>query len=822
MNRAAPTCALLTLGAAAAFGGPPAPVPTRVAAPVAAPAAEGVRAGALPGLAMPFTSARIADLASRLQLTDEQRQVFWAAHRQYLSDFAALRAEGFTAYVPLFLAVRGIPVTSAEPETITAFLKQRRRLEGGLERLDTALFSAMALAAGGTPPPLVSARRQRERARLVTDPMMGACFIREGHVNVSEILRATAGPEAAEARRGDLEAYELELNRNLAQLHSALAQMLADWAVTLSQTPELRTGGAGRTALRSVAKAWTELAGPQRAAFDQYLAVNRRTVQRLLQSLPDPQAQAFRSAYLLREYGPSTVRGESVIATFEAAASRPEIDADKRALILSRLEDYRKHWEVAREDRIAVLEEQQASRILGIEGMMTGLPASDPNRAVIEATRLRREALMFIRETLGDQAARTVFAATLVEPEPLTGGTVDRWDDLDALERALARLPLPPLSTGGQLESVVATLGLRDEQQPLVEVLKARCLAEYANLEATSYRDLKRINFGVARREQPDGTVVVRGASPQEVDAAGDLLRQALERSAAIDAAFFDDLARILEPAQAELIWRCRFERQCRIAAACDVSPGDLGSVEATVSLGAVVDAAGLEPAHRVRAVEILGAEAAAMTGRLSNFLDLRAENWRLLWLKRAWSDPELRADDQAIHDAALACEVAIARLMEHRRALARENRRLLLILADGLDPAESTSLAAAYRREAFPAVFARHDQMELLLQGAAPLDAQWRAAAEQLCAEMVAVQQAWDERGWKCDPAELATLRCQMTQLLFDRDEINWHAAERAPAADEERAGPATAIPGPIPGPGTRPPRRARTPRWGAPAGPA
>lgn len=756
---------------------------------------------------MPISGAEIEQWLTSKSFTEDDRRQLIASHDHYKLRFAELRQEHFNTYIPMFLDLSSIPMYTPRHKIVDKYLQIYNRLQVAIKRLDMELFDALEKTAlPSTASLLERMRDKRNRDRLMADPLMREWFIAESFVDlvaISEKLDLTG--EQYNTSNAVLNTYSLKLTKIIKRLNSATLDIRNKWVKLARDNDKLRGGDstdevAQRQMQYAIARAWADVIDNYaRSIIDDYLLLNKRTMNKIAETLPTTKLRQFRRLYITAEYGNALSMSYDLERILEVVVQQLDVDHEEYSSIRSELPKYQRQLVFLETNLIERKEWEHQRTLPGLPGIKVQAQSTTPMSAALwqtEELRLRREMMAFMKAKIGSQELATLHADL---------GFVGNERNLRRREKqvitpysgmnerkSLSAMHLPAVMSKRTIAFYSPMLGLTESQISAVDILYSEYKQAYIDGIEDNIRELRAIRFGIDRREREDGSIRIGHASPIEVERATSLTQRVWKTSAELDQTFFDRLD-LISTVHGNIsdIWKARLDRLfevCTVRVRKNIS--GIGSDELSLNLIRILEEAELEAETIPRVVRQLASVSDEFGILLNQIREARIDAWSARLMYLSWSDREFVNEQQPPEAWSINCDNAENRLASKSRALIQLLRRTITLMIKASDSSGAEQLEMCYNKYAFPDVFARREQIlrELnLSQSLANLTNQQHVQLENIastvmsrcdiiCNEMIGIHKSWDEIEWTQDYVNKAKLRYRMDQMVFDYHELEWY----------------------------------------------
>ncbi len=696
----------------------------------------------------PISTRNLAAWFERLDTTADQRTAILALHDEYLTQCRRLRD---TRIQQLLDRDREVYATS-QPGLLIArddladFLRDRDAIAGSLAALDANLFTNIAALFGESAQPILESMRfERECNRLIANKFLTPWLSRLSSEGWEEVvIRAELSQDEIAVVQIHLDAHYRALAPILRRLTETVNRQLVSYIENLAERGFARR--AGVPAMEDpverepmLAAWWEEIASTR----DQVRDVARARVEaaaEIARELSPPAATRFRT------FLPYFIRGMVLDSTltrasehFEELLKRSDLSEDQRGAIQDAYAQWSANWG-------AILDQSARDSVEDTAGatMWSGEPMHSPEwqanvrergerqRAQLES--INAAAIETLKSIVGPNEVESVAAALKARSD---AQRQERRENPDTILEMVnidngAMTFLPPQVTRADVDRLIQ-FGELDEAT-------TEQVRETHDLYFTALREFTATGFDAVRAEP----VVIRideaaphGRAPTvEELARGEQARDdVIERLRNVEAKFLSDLQSIVGNDDALALMRMHRDYRAY---------GDYlgwwmehtyrGYSERTANLVEVVEDADISAQSRTYAREFLFQRAdsisAALRAQYEAHMSHQHEEWNQY---RGWEEIRASAgtsaEQAAMWDASGLKEsrgAAVDSLQAARTALIDLNRRIVEEITAAIGEHSRTDaemLRRAYRRNAYPGVYADPDFAGPILERALSLD---------------------------------------------------------------------------------------------------
>jgi len=700
----------------------------------------------------PISTADLIEWFEELSATADQRAAILALHDEYLAKCRELRDGRMQELLDRDREIyaTGQPSILIARDDLASFLREREAAAAALATLDRALLAQARelLDADAQQPILESIAIERECARLAANKLLQPWFSRVQRLDFDEAFQQAG---LTEEEIASLEAEMTAHHRALAPALSRLAQMVDRQLVAYVEN--LAARGYARNpavpALEDYAErepllaAWWEELEPVRPAVKDVIRVQVETAGRIARSLPFQSATRFRITlpYLMRAVAldSNMTRGSTIL---EESLQNPELTDEERNQILAIYAEWSANWGAIIDQSARDAVEDSAG-----ETYWAGEPMHTPEWRAKITERAERQFAQFdaanaaalegLRAIIGTEPADAIAAAVKARSE---AQRQERRENPDTILEMVnlshaAYLFLPPQVTKADINRFIELAGLDEPGAEAVREAHDRYLAALREFSATGFDAMRAdpvdIRIDEVARQGLPPTLAELERGEKARDAVIQQLRELEEQFIA------DVEARVRIEAGEEALALQRLHRGYRAEAEYLGSWMDVthwGYSERCANLVEVVEDADISAASRARAREHLLLHSDAINAAVVAHYEAHKAHVHEGWVQqRTWHDIReagTPTDEQVViweeggwKDSKAA---AAARLREARTGLIDVNRRIVTEIAAAIHEISQTDaemLRRAYRREAYPAVYADPTFTGALLERALTLD---------------------------------------------------------------------------------------------------
>ena len=744
----------------------------------------------------PISTPELIRYADRLQLSDEQRQAFTTFHDAYKREFKALRDGEIAEFMGELQAIQG---TMPSREELHRVIKRMGDLLDRVERVDRRLFDDLStILTDEQIVELPRVRTARARTRYMSNQMSFAITGGSGLADLSRMVEDLDELSADERMRLDplLRPYEAKLTSESEKIYRGTMSM---W---LDIFDRVLDAGFDESAIQDPERAaefqafmmevFAEVSGKVRKRAADVVALNRRTYQLMMQQLEPSSARRLQRSFMSEQYRNMPSMLVHTDAALDAAAAIDDITPEQQAEVDAIVRQYEQTLRRVLREGMDLADEMNASR----DPFQAVMPAEDSMERLRELQAEIRaayaEVFPRIGDVIGEELATRVATGGAAPPVEAPATEVVQ---AETLEQAWQIDPFVAAAISRRdMGAMMDRLGLEGDERSLATSLHETYREAYAAFGQDELRAITTITSSLWR-QSPDGGY----ESPDDstIDALLQARRHAIRRLDEIEEAFFDDLdvAVLDEASRARLPQVRRARERQRYATSSNLGMGSslvgYRSHEGTIDLLALaetLDDVTLESSDALDAYEV------ELIDILKRRRDGEVEQgsaqvrWNVVASEITNSGQPNAFQDRYIEvmgpseETIRACELAMRDL----------NRRTLALLSDTADPADIEQLESAYRRAAYPEVYAEairiETQIDLARQRPDLTEAQraalgeaaleFRAGFDDIAQRMIDMLPEDDAMSWATqrtpeDWKRIQALRDALGRLGFERDEV-------------------------------------------------
>jgi len=800
--------------------------------------------GALPD---PIADRGLSAYARRLGLSAEQRLAIDAYHAQYLDEFRQLREKDIDRYMRESANVLRRFMFSASSKETRRSLNELDRLmsriksldEGLFDRIQTVLSEEQARAMPGV-------RQMRERERYLSGLVRFVGYANPGaRIDLADLIETMElAPKERQVIEPLVMEYEGQLTGALRKLYQATTDMFLDMvkqAEELMLAAERQTNPqAAREAFRSIRDIWTRASTGVMTQAAEISALNRRSFRSFSPLLSEDAAARLRAEYYQRAY-PDVHRGMiECLGKYDAALNLPGLSAEQRAAITAARQSLRDRHQRLAEQMIDVWEAmRKTGGFFGFRG-----ESADSEREKLRSLQAQRDELneralesllAMLGPDLGEELHRTAQAEESGEGgigsrsggmittrgggrgfAPTVTVTAPDESPADIGTPAGPDPYLPPPISQRQLTPYARLLEIGDDQQVVLEALHSDYLDAYETVRADSIEPM--LDAAKSMWALDADSREIKPPSPEAIDQLFAMRRSAFEAIRALDESFFDNIELAIlddddESGRAR-VFRLRLARQ-RIVYNRDAARSGTGfrrqggrmmfgrpdddNREFRIDVTRLIEDQYLTDEERATIEPAFAEYERLVTDAFKRRYELAFQYGQATERMSAVAAQREGGTGRGFN---MSFGTEFRRLMqtlgrqlrEAERAIADLNRSTLERLAAMLSPSAASSLRSAYRRQAYPQVYADPSAAEDHFVAAMALPdlagaqrtqitdvlADYRGSYAVLCEQMADIhaQEAREEDpGRGGDPdiwQRRQERRNQLQRLRFDRTELN------------------------------------------------
>jgi hypothetical protein len=772
-----------------------------------------------------MTTPELMRYADLLDLSDQQRLALEPMHDRYMESFRRLRDGDIQEFQDTVLNmgmtfVRGgfqIPPR----EELEKVISQTETVIGKIEAVDRSFFNELATILSESQQLKLPRVRTARTLALYKNVAMeaGGEFNRGASVNMTEmVLELELSPERMQGIEPVLASYDGGLLNRTRGVYNALkdaAKYILDSIDELGlreMTPDkLMALGQDEEFLASMQVRFDEGSKPFQDAVYQLSQLNVRTYRSLMPLLEAESAATLRDRFYRAAYGQVYSGPGEWRVRYDSALKLKDLTLEMREQITLQRDNYARQEDQIHDQLVGEFDDSQRYRTFAILSEQV----DDPHEAKIDELRGRLTALddsadasllALIGENRagaigdGEQRVEAEVTETAVVVQAGGGGADGARSEVRVVGRgSIGEIELPIALGVKDAKQITALLELAGDQQPVFDTLYDGYRSEFEqarNAEAPNDEDA--VHQDGAERSA-DGTAGESEADEQESPAMR--VKARLKALVAIDDAFFDDVALIVESDQQRAIlqrlrgMRARAvlgETSKNLSSAWGVTFGDEESyldvvriaAESNIQQGEFAGLAQLWSEYEARSQSIC------------------EERFELAVAQRRRFDAYMKAAS-AGQDAAAAAGTLHQKWREKREAFRKANREIGQLNREFIDrvasqlPAEAAwDLRFAFHRQAYPDLFQDSERIEEYFNTALTLDtlsaeqrnrigqitSDFRERYFALSSSMIELRQKrdFDIGSFEMPDKSMIEREITLQRLEFDRDEVAARAEVR------------------------------------------
>jgi Spy/CpxP family protein refolding chaperone len=768
--------------------------------------------GALPD---PISSRELLTYAERLRLSSAQRTAIEQVHDDYREEFRALR-EGEIAN--LLGRVDVFQGSVPKRKDVEPLMKDLDRLADRIRAIDDRFFDRIG--------PLLSEeqfvllpriRLARERYRYQTVQTTG--MIRQAGRMPVELGTILAGldlsPEVRAAVDPALEGFEMRLTRALREVNESVSSMMLD-AVTQFEEAGLTDIDFSDMASMSpeqlqafqqtMTTVWATLQAKILEQASELAEIDDRGFRAIHASLPESVGRDFKAEYHAEAYPDAAfTRPQIDRRGLERSLAGDEVTEEQRQALRALYEEYRDRLDTIANDAVTMIKEARPKLMstMSWDGGGNMDAWTEYHRRLGEyqqmVAALTEDIARRGRELVGPDlydsiAHRAARGAGSDEMAVAEAAAVPQTVNADPAEFATIDMLLAPRISRADIARYAERLGGDDATRDLLNAVHIDYVQRFESLDAITR--LTEASRRVWRTE--DG--VVLPPSAEDLEALARQRRAAIDAVLATDDAFFDDVKTVVEEARHPTIEELRRERRRQVYRPPQaMQVYGFGSVSSAsgVDLLEVVDGLRLAPPDRAIIDPILDDYAERTTPILRDRLMAQIELQLAMdgWTSRMSSnDAEEGVAQWQTYQTAM--QAPTERVSGFAKAIETANRETADKLTSALAGESGARLRDAFRRRAYPEIYADpiavHEQITRALalddvtaaqrEQLTDLALSYRPRYEDLSERLIAITSSrmdlvtFEADDWR----EFQQRERERERLVYDRNELSFRAIGR------------------------------------------
>jgi hypothetical protein len=787
--------------------------------------------GALPD---PIADRGLSAYARRLGLSDQQRLAIDAYHAQYLDEFRQLREKDIDRYLRdsadvlrRFMFAASSKETRRSLNELDRLMSRIKSLDEGLfDRIQTVLSEEQARAMPGV-------RQMRERERYRSGLVRFIGYANPGaRIDLADFVETMElAPKDRQAIEPLVMEYEGQLTAALRKLYQATTDMFLDMvkqAEELMLAAERQTDPqAARQAFRSIRDIWSRASTGVMGQAAEISALNRRSFRGFAPLLSEDAADRLQAEYYQQAY-PDVHRGMiECLGQYDAALKLPGLSDEQRSAIAAARRSLRDRHQRLAEQMIDLHEAmRKTGMFFGFRGESAGSEREKLRSLQAQRDELNERALesllAMLGRDLGEELHRTAQAEESGErgTGSRSGGMISTRGGRGFAPTVTVTAPdesptdigtpagpdpyLPPPISPNQLAPYARLLEIGDDQRVVLEALHSDYLDAYETVRADSIEpmlDAAKSMWAI----DPDSHEI-RPPSPEAIDN--------------IELAILDDD----DASRRARVLRLRLARQ-RIAYNRDAARSGTGfrrqggrmmfgrpdddNREFRIDVTALIEEQYLTDEERATIEPAFTEYQRLVTDAFKRRYELAFQYGQATERMSAAAAQQEGGPGRGFNmsfgtEFRRLMQTVGRQLREAERAIAELNRSILERLAAMVSPSSASSLRSAYRRQAYPQVYADPGAAEDHFVAALALPdlagarrtqitdilAEYRGSYAALCEQMADIharEASEEDPGRGGDPdiwQRRQERRNQLERLRFDRNELNEKALRQLRAA--------------------------------------
>ncbi|MCP3904502.1 MAG: hypothetical protein GY715_12815 [Planctomycetes bacterium] len=788
--------------------------------PVAPAAGQGTDGA----FADPVSTHELMKYADRMELSGQQRAALESIHDRYKDDFRALRDGEIARFLK---ETRSMQSAGMMPErkALQEMFDGMEKLQTKIRSLDDRLFDQLQpMLTDDQSSMLPRVRLQRERHRYEGQQMMW--FMGRPPTDISTILPdLDLEGEVFEVVDATMSSYERRLTSEVRKLSKSSQRMFLDVFDRLEalgysdMTNEEMMENPERMQemMKAMEGIWQDVTAKAQGIAAGITTLNDNTYSSIAAVLPTDDRRAFRNEYYTKSYPELAGIMMSIKQPWiERVLSIKDLTDEERQGLEGVLDEHHRKLDRMIDEGVKLVREHRENRspFTMAEGWQEF--SEEIQKINLEASQLLALSMANVRDIVGAERFARLQQSTIEEAKAAVaaaGGMPVEAVDADAAEIAEQEAMVPEYTdhlvpkriTRTDLRWYARRLGLDEGGRAVLDELYLGYLEKMKDLKA-----LERTRNAAQTMWKYDAeTGVSTPPEASDIERVYQLRREAFEAIAALDDAFFADVAlAVATEEQAPIIERLRGDR-ARSRYSVDQQPWGWGNQSAEGNVDLV---------RFLSRQKLSDDELAAVDGALRNYEAAAAQAFADRFeaaiamqktqelmsaeMTRAQAENETSAMEYGMRYQAT-IQPLTKRLSETKTVVIELNQKTLAevleVLSANADGASNTgrSIRLEYNRLAFPQIYKdpvsveRHlatsltfedltaEQRQLLNE----LAAAYRPEYETFCREMVEISggPSFDPFSMEsADWSEYQARESKMQKLRFDRNELNYRAIGR------------------------------------------